>query len=67
MLDQPKNGKVAIKSTGKPGYDLATYDCNDGYILPNWNFNIRKCLNGKWLGKASSCKSKYSIDMADML
>ena len=52
-LSDPENGAVSF-SIGVGGFAIATYTCNEGYLLIG--SPIRSCLFGEWTGSAPTCE-----------
>ena len=54
-LENPNNGVVT--TTGQRPGDLASYSCNEGYIIQG--DDTRVCQNsGEWSGDAPTCTGK---------
>ena len=47
----PKNGDVSIPVSNNL---IATYTCNDGYMLNGVRVSL--CIDGKWTKEAPTCK-----------
>ena len=56
-LSDPENGAVSF-SIGVGGFAIATYTCNEGYLLIG--SPIRSCLFGEWTGSPPTCEGKIS-------
>lgn len=61
-LQAPLNGQVTFSSTDSGS--IATYHCNNGYILDGESERVCQESNGVWSGRAPTCRGKYPCQNA---